>query len=89
MVVRITKYRIEKTNPYLKYFLNQKIFFCLSDFTKHLEKPLNLLKNHMARSQTYTLRSTKESDGSESNLHFATIATILKSSFLFSFSSIF
>ena len=51
-----TKYRIEKTNPYLKYFLNYKTSFCLSDFAKHLEKLLILQKNHMARSQTYALR---------------------------------
>ena len=48
--------QIEKTNPYLKYFLNHKNFFCLSDFAEHLEKPLILQKNHMARSQTYALR---------------------------------
>ena len=51
----MTKYRIEKTNPYLKYFLNHKNSFCLSDFVKHLEKPHILQKNLMARSQTYDL----------------------------------
>ena len=34
--------QIEKTNPYLKYFLNHKNSFCLSDFAKHLEKPIIL-----------------------------------------------
>ena len=57
----ITKYRIEKTNPYLKYFLNHKILFCLSYFAKHLEKPLILQKNLMARSQTYDLRQWQRS----------------------------
>ena len=32
----------EKTNLYLKYFLNHKNCFCLSDFAKHLEKPIIL-----------------------------------------------
>ena len=58
---------LKKTNAYLKYFLNHKNSFCLSDFAKHLGKA------------SY---STKESYGSESNLRFATIATILESSFL-------
>ena len=61
----------KKTNPYLKYFLNHKILFCLSDFAKHLEKPLILQKNRMAQSQTL--------------ICFVTIATILKSSFLLVF----
>ena len=44
----------KKTNPYLKYFLNHKILFCLSDFAKHFRKA------------SY---STKESYGSESNFN--------------------
>ena len=48
-----------KTNPYLKYFLNHKNSFLF--FAKHLEKPLILQKNHMARSQTYALRQQRRS----------------------------
>ena len=36
----ITKYHIERTNSYLKYFLNHKNSFSWSDFAKHLEKLL-------------------------------------------------
>ena len=61
---------LKKTNPYLKYFLNHKnSLFVCQISAKHLGKPLILQKNHMARS----------------HLRFATIATILKSSFLWYF----
>ena len=46
----------QENRPLSKYFLITKILFCLSDFAKHLEKPLILKKNFMAQSQTYTLR---------------------------------
>ena len=58
---------IVKTNPYLMYFLNHKNSFLFVRFRQTFRKA------------SY---STKESDGSESNLRFATIATIIKSSFL-------
>ena len=45
-----------KSQLLLKYFLNKKIPFCLSDFAKHSEKPFILQSNLMARCQTYALR---------------------------------
>ena len=49
-----------KSRLLLKYFLNKKIPFCLSDFAKHLEKPFVLQNNHMAQCQTYALRQWRK-----------------------------
>ena len=41
-------YIFQKSQLLLKYFLNKKSSFRLSDFAKHLEKPFILQSNHMA-----------------------------------------
>ena len=52
--------QLGKSRLLIKYLLNHKNSFCWSDFAKHLEKPLILQKNHMARPVKFTLRDNSD-----------------------------